>query len=98
MIKQILLFKFKNSANSNQINAFFSAWKAFETSDGIQSIEFGENISTEGDDKGYTHAAIVTFDSVISRDNFLASSEHVELCDAYLYPVLEDIIIVDFLA
>jgi hypothetical protein len=97
MIRQILLFKFKNSADSLQIQAFFTAWKAFEKNDGIHSIEYGENISSEGDDKGYTHAAVVTFDSEISRDNFLTSSEHIELCDAYLYPVLEDIIIVDFL-
>ncbi len=97
MIKQILLFKFKNTSESKQINAFFSAWKQFEATEGIQSIEFGKNISTEGDDKGYTYGAVVTFDSEISRDAFLVSAAHIELCNSYLYPILEDIIIVDFL-
>lgn len=97
MIKQILLFKFKTSAETNQINAFFSAWKHFEATEGIQSIEFGKNISTEGDDKGYAYGAVVTFQSEISRDAFLVSKEHVELCRTYLYPILEDIIILDFL-
>jgi hypothetical protein len=97
MIKQVLLFKFKALAELNQIESFFSAWKFFEANPGIQSIEFGKNVSTEGDDKGYSHAAIVTFDSEIARDEFLVSSKHVELCNTYLYPILEDIIIVDFL-
>ena len=95
MIKQILLFAFKEHITSDQIDRFSSEYKKLEELHGVVRIEFGPNVSEEEYNQGYTHAAIVTFNDKKSVSNYLRHSQHIQLSESYLDPILEKICIID---
>ena len=96
MVKQLLLFKFKENIKPDEIMQFFTKYKELEALDCLHSVEYGKNSSTEGFDKGFTYGAIASFENKDDVDTFLEHPKHVELADKYLNPLLEDFILVEF--
>lgn len=96
MIKQLLLFKFKESVQKETIDLFFQKYKELERLDSLENVEYGENISTEGFDKGFKYGAVATFKNKESVNLFLNHPDHIELAEKYLNPFLDDFILVEY--
>jgi len=63
--------------------------------EGIVDVEHGANISPEGLDKGYTHAAVITFASPALRDAYLDHVAHLAFV-ARLKPWLDEVLVFDY--
>ena len=95
MIQHILLLEFKENAGQNQIDAMFNQFSDLKLKiNGIESIEYGPNQNPEKLNKNFTHAALVTFSSVVARDEYLIHPDHKDL-EAVLLNLLVDLIVFD---
>lgn len=96
MIKQLLLFKFKNDVSTETIDLFFKKYKELEKLEYLENVDFGENTSKEGFDKGFKYGAVASFKDKKNVDLFLNNPEHIELAEKYLNPYLDDFILVEY--
>ena len=95
MIQHFLLLEFSKNADQNQIDAMFKQFSDLKlTINGIESIEYGPNQNPEKLNKNFTHAALVTFSSVVARDEYLIHPDHKNL-EAVLLGLLADLIVFD---
>lgn len=96
MIRHILLIKFKQSAGSSDIEKLKGLFAAMpDKIDGVLSVEWGENDSPEGKNRGYSHSVFMTFADEKGRQNYLPHPEHEALKHVFL-PMLEDIVVFDY--
>ncbi len=96
MIRHILLIKFKATATSDEMDKLKASFESMPSKVvGVHSVEWGLNDSTEGKNKGYTHAVIMNFVDNAGRDNYLPHPEHQELKKLFR-PILDDLIVFDF--
>lgn len=95
MVRQILLLKFKPEFFEAQILELFAEWQKLANIPGVISIETGKNINGEGYDKGFTHAAIVTFESTQSVEKYLYHPTHIAFAEEKFNDSLQDLIIID---
>lgn len=96
MIKHILLIKFKEEATNAEITKLQRLFEAMtDKVDGVVSVEWGENDSPEGKNKGYTHSVLMTFLDEAGRQHYLPHPEHEALKEVFR-PLLEDIIVFDY--
>ena len=95
MIQHILLLEFKKNGGQNQIDAMFNQFADLKSKiNGIESIEYGPNQNPEQLNKNFTHAVVVTFSSVVARDEYLIHPDHKDL-EAVLLSLLADLIVFD---
>ncbi|MBJ7555809.1 Dabb family protein [Marinomonas spartinae] len=96
MIRHVLFIKFKEEATAEDISTCFGNFEAIQHQvKGIESVEWGENSSSEDRNKGYSHCVLMTFVDQASLDNYLPHPEHMAL-KAQLGPIMEDIIVFDY--
>jgi heme-degrading monooxygenase HmoA len=77
MIRHIVLLKCKADASAAEIEAVFTALAALqETIPGILAFESGENTSTEGKSRGYTHGFTMDFADEQARQTYLPHPDH----------------------
>jgi Stress responsive A/B Barrel Domain len=100
LVKHIVVFKYKASASSGQIDEVTKAFKALKDKiPGILSFEYGVNSSPENLNKGFTHVYLVTFEGAEARDAYLPHPEHKKFGELLgLLDVLEEAFVVDFQA
>ena len=97
MIRHILLIKFKPETTQEQIEELMELFVSMtDKVDGVTDVEWGENNSPEGKNKGYTHSVFMTFADEAGRDNYLPHPEHDALKNVFR-PILDDIIVFDYL-
>ena len=95
-VKHVVLFKFKESATPQQVEAISAAFAALpDEIPGIVHFEMGTNSSPEGLNKGLTHAYLLTFENAAARDAYLPHPAH-KAFGQKLGPVLDDVCVVDF--
>ncbi len=98
--KHIVLMRFKPQTTREEIAEIFEALDALqEKIPGILDIASGPYESPEGLNKGFTHAFIVTFEDMESRDAYLEHPEHEpvkQLIVNQLAGGLADVIAFDF--
>jgi hypothetical protein len=97
-VKHIVVFKYKNTATSAQIDEVTAAFVALKNKiPGIVSFEYGVNNSPENLNKGFTHVYLLTFKDAASRDAYLPHPEHKKFGDLLgRLGVLEEPFVVDF--
>lgn len=96
MVRHVLFIKFKADATAQDISICFDNFEAIQNKiEGIESVEWGVNSSTEGRNKGYTHCVFMTFVDQVSLDHYIPHPEHMAL-KAQLGPIMEDIIVFDY--
>jgi hypothetical protein len=97
-VKHIVVFKYKPTATSAQIEQVTSAFKTLKGKiPGILSFEYGVNNSPENLNKGFTHIYLVTFTSAAARDAYLPHPEHKKFGELLTrLNVLEEPFVVDF--
>lgn len=96
MIRHILLFSFKPEASEAAIAELRQAFlEISEKIEGVHSVEFGENNSPEGANRGYTHCVFMTFDDEAARERYLPHPAHRALGDIFR-PIRQDIVVLDY--
>ncbi len=98
MIRHIVLFRYRESAQEDQIDQFNGAFLELKTKiQGIAAIEHGINDSPEEKNLGFTHVFQLTFQDRAARDAYLPHPEHVkfgELLDEL--NIVADALVVDY--
>ncbi len=96
MIRHILLIKFKTVAKPSKIDDVRELFEAMPAKvEGVESVEWGLNDSSEGLDQGFTHAVMMTFSDEQARQNYLPHPEH-EALKAVFVPLVDDIVVFDY--
>lgn len=96
LLRHVVLFSFKDGIEEIQLQEIIRSFEDLEQSiEFVKSIEWGENESPEGLNKGFTHCFIVTFDSDVNRNAYLTHPSHLSFIDLVTNH-LEDVCVVDF--
>lgn len=96
--RHFVLFQFKKDASEEQVRQIETAFAALpDKIDTIRDFEWGTDVSPEGKAKGFTHAFLVTFDDQAGLDAYLPHPAHQDFV-AKLKPVLEDVLVIDYVA
>lgn len=98
LLRHVVLFKFKENAPKNGIEAVEAAFVELKNKiPFIQSLEWGTDISPEGISQGFTHCFLVTFASEADRDAYLPHPAH-QAFGTVLKPVIDKVMVVDYWA
>ncbi len=96
--RHVVLFKFKDSATPEQVQgvekAFIELAKKVET---VKGFEWGNNVSPEGKNDGFTHCFLVTFADKAGLDVYLPHPAHAEFVSV-LKPTLDKVCVFDYVA
>ncbi len=94
-LNHIVCFQFKDEIPMERRQQAVSDFLALkEEIPEIKSFEGGENISTEGLDKGFTHCFILGFADEAARDIYVPHPAHKKLA-AKNKPLMKDLVVVD---
>ena len=95
-VKHIVLLKFKDGVQEEQINKFFDdLLDLTETVPGVDDYVSGFNSSPEIHNQGLTHGVIMTFSNAQARDAYVAHPDH-EKFKAASMEIVEQTVILDF--
>lgn len=97
-VKHVVVFKYKETATTAQIEEVTVAFKALKNKiPGILTFEYGINNSPENLNKGFTHVYLLTFKDASARDSYLPHPEHKKFGELLSrLGVLEEPFVVDF--
>jgi hypothetical protein len=97
-LQHIVLFGFISSAGREVIEEVVRRCAALRLLvPGVQCFEWGENCSAEGLDHGHTHAFVLTFSGVETRDHYLTHPDHVAFSD-WVKPLVASVTVIDYWA
>ena len=92
----VVSIKFKPTATAEQIKAVQEAFVALKDKiPGVESLNWGTDVSPEHRNKGFTHCFVLTFNSEKDRDVYLEHPEH-KAFGKVLGPVMDDVMVIDF--
>lgn len=95
-VRHVVIFKFKDSATPQQIQAVEVAFKALPSKiPQIRDFEWGTNISPENLNQGFTHCFFLTFENEKDRDAYLPHPEHKKFAES-LGSVLDKAMVIDY--
>lgn len=95
-LMHVVSFKFKPTASAEDIKKVENAFRDLKTKvPGIQTLEWGTNVSKEKHDKGFTHCFVLSFKSDKDRDAYLVHPDH-KAFGKLVGPVLGDVFVIDF--
>lgn len=96
--RHIVLFKFKDSATTEQVKAIEDAFKALPSKiDTVVDFEWGTNVSPEGKADGFTHCFLVTFKNKTDLEAYIPHPAHKDF-GALLRPQLDKVLVIDFVS
>ena len=96
MLRHVVLFKFKESATTAQIQEVENAFKALPSKiKEIKGFEWGTNNSPEHLNQGLTHCFFLSFESEKDRDAYLPHPAH-KAFGKLLTPYLDKVVVVDY--
>ncbi len=96
--RHVVLFKFKDSATTEQVKAIEAAFKALPSKiNTIVDFEWGTDISPEGKADGFTHCFLVTFKDKAGLEVYIPHAAHKEF-GAVLRPQLDKVLVIDFVS
>ena len=95
-VKHIALIKFKPGTSGDQIDKVFAdLMDLSETIPGIEDYVSGPNNSPEGENQGYTHGFVMTFENAAARDAYIPHPDHERFKTAAM-PHIDSVIVFDF--
>src|SRR6185295_2271627 len=96
MLRHVVLFKFKDSATTAQIQEVENAFKALPSKiKEIKGFEWGTNNSPENLNQGLTHCFFLSFENEKDRDAYLPHPAH-KAFGKLLGPYLDKVVVVDY--
>ena len=97
-LRHVVIFKFKDSATTADIQKVEAAFRALPTQiKEIKSFEWGINYSPENLAQGFTHCFFLTFASEADRAVYLPHPAH-KAFGAVLTPFLDKVMVLDYWA
>ncbi len=98
MIRHIVIFKYRNDATQEKIDALSKAfWALKESIPGIVGFEAGVNNSPENLNRGMTHVFQLTFVDAGARDAYLPHPEHKAFGDLLgQFGIVEEVFVIDY--
>ena len=95
MIEHIVLFKWKNTATPEQIEAVLSGLKQLKSQiPSIVDLSCGENFSPRS--QGFQHGLVVRFEDKAGLEAYQLHPAHQEVVQKLIKPILADIIAIDY--
>ncbi len=95
VLQHLVLIAFKDQCTASEIEAVKQAAAALNDIPGVEGLQFVENVSPEGLDKGYTHCLTLTFKNENVRDNvYLPHSLH-QAFVAFFVPKTKAVLVFD---
>ncbi len=95
-LRHVVLFRYKPEATEEEITGITKAFSTLRDKiPGIDSFEWGLNISPEGLDQGFTHCYMLSFRSEADRDAYLPHPEH-KAFGQLLGSLLDGVFVVDY--
>jgi len=95
-LRHVVLFKFKDDANRDQVKAVEDAFRNLQAKiPEIIEFEWGINVSKEGKSQGFTHCFLVTFKNDAGRDVYLPHAEHKAFVEL-VGPSLDKVLVIDY--
>ena len=92
----LVLIKFKKEITSQQFQKITDGAYCLQVIPGVEQLNFKQNISPEGLDRGFTHSLTMKFRSANDRDStYLPHPIHQKFVDSFL-PLTESVIVYDF--
>jgi len=96
VVKHILLGKFKQDITPGRIEDLINGYaNLVNLIEPMKSFEWGEDVSVENLQGGFTHVFESTFDSLEGRDAYISHPVHVEYANELL-SALEKILVIDY--
>ena len=96
-VKHIAFLKFKKEISEAQIASIYVDLAGLKQQiQGLTEFTGGPYSSPEGLNKGFTHAFTMNFIDEAARDAYLPHPDH-EVVKNKLVPLLEDVIVIDYL-
>lgn len=96
-VRHVVCFKFKKDAEVEKVKKVEESFAALKREiPFIQGLEWGNNVSPEKHDKGFTHCWIVTFKDGKDRDAYLVHPAHKAFASG-LGGVIDDVFVLDFI-
>lgn len=96
VVKHIVLAKFKQDITPGRITDLIKGYaNLVNLIEPMKSFEWGEDISVENLQEGFTHVFESTFDSSEGRDAYVSHPTHVEFANEFL-PALEKVLVIDY--
>ena len=97
-LKHVVLFKFKDTATSEQVKEVEEAFRALPSKiPTIVDFEWGTNNSPENLAQGFTHCFYVTFNDDAGRAVYLPHPAH-KAFGKVLHPILDKVLVIDYVA
>lgn len=97
-LRHVVLFKFKDSASTTDIQKVEAAFRALPSKiKEIKSLEWGTNNSPEKLNNGFTHCFFLSFASEADRAVYLPHPDH-KAFGAVLTPHLDKVMVLDYWA
>lgn len=92
----VVTLKFKPATTAEQIKEVDDAFVALKDKvPGITSLHWGDNISPEKHDHGFTQCFVLTFAKAADRDAYLVNPAH-KAFGKLAGPHFEDVMVIDF--
>ena len=96
VLRHVVLFSFKAGASAAQVDRVVADFGTLKDAiPGIESYEWGTNVSPEGLNDGFTHCFTLGFASAEARDGYLVHQAHQDFV-ATLGACLERSLVVDY--
>ncbi len=92
----LVLIQFQPSMSSNDLQLVADAAYSLQQIEGVEQLNFGENTSPEGLNKGYTHSLTMKFSTAEDRDSiYLPHPIHQKFVKLFV-PFTESVLVYDY--
>ena len=96
LLQHLVLISFLDESTSKEIAAAKQAAESLKKIPGVTALQFAENVSPEGLDKGYTHCLTMSFaDEKVRDEVYLPHPLHQDFV-AFFVPKTKAVLVFDF--
>lgn len=95
-LRHLVLFSFRDELSAEEVSQAVARFAALPSQiPAVQAFEWGENVSPEDLNHGYTHCFLLTYADAAARDAYLVHPAHEAFVD-FIKPLLTQALVVDF--
>ena len=96
MIRHIVLFGFNDDIQNQTIDQVIDDFINLANNvNEVSTIEYGTDVSVEGLHQGHTHAFLLSFETIVDRDAYLAHPLHLSFVDK-IDPLVKSTTVLDY--